>query len=267
MLREESPGSLAADQHVQRGSVDQPAQSSQFAALAIEENRQTANSWPWNVESAASLGTRRGYSPPAAAEHFVLHTIISFPYFPERMTAPFADADRAQMGRSHVFDPLRDQTDSSRAENVKPALAISVDKTGASLREETSQEFGDRTSGPARPRGIIDVFVKTCRRWRLGEDEQLLLLGYGSASDIVGKLVLAGTIQPRSRDEAARIRLVVEISLGLGILFGQSVEAENHWLRNPRTVLHDTSPLDFMLEGDMSHLSVVAGLVQEERGL
>ena len=65
----------------------------------------------------------------------------------------------------------------------------------------------------------------------------------------------------------ARIRLVVEISLGLGILFGQSIEAENHWLRTPHTALHDTSPLEFMLQGDMSRLSVIAGLVQEERGL
>jgi hypothetical protein len=60
---------------------------------------------------------------------------------------------------------------------------------------------------------------------------------------------------------------VLGISLGLGALFDDSEEGELLWLKEPRSALGGQSAIDFMLEGRMTNLMVVAHMVATERGL
>ena len=120
--------------------------------------------------------------------------------------------------------------------------------------------------GIARRRGIIDAFVKVCERWQLKQVEQTKLLGY-QPSDVVGRLLLAGGITPSSQDTRDRVGLVVGISLGLGALFDESVEAEVIWLNSERVELQGRSALEHMLQGRISNLFFVEQLVRLERGL
>lgn len=48
-------------------------------------------------------------------------------------------------------------------------------------------------------KGIVDAFVKTCQRWELDSDGQMILLGY-RPNDATGRRVLAGQWIPSSQD-------------------------------------------------------------------
>lgn len=114
--------------------------------------------------------------------------------------------------------------------------------------------------------GIYDAFVNTCQRWHLGSDEQAVLIGR-EPNDLLAKCVLDGQVVPWTRDIEERAGYVVAISLGLGALFDEHIEAERAWLNQPRTRFSDRTALEFMLEGSMINLWQVADLVAEERGL
>lgn len=118
----------------------------------------------------------------------------------------------------------------------------------------------------AKPERIIEAFINTCQRWKLEEDQKFVLLGL-SSTDSFGKLLLRGLVRLPSRDQESRIRHVLLISLGLEILFRNDIVAENAWLRCAHAGLDGSSPLDYMLTGDMVQLLTVAGIVKRDRGL
>ena len=150
---------------------------------------------------------------------------------------PIPDERNPQLGRAVVSDP-----------NVTPG------------------DFS-RNSGRRRPRGILDAYVKTCQRWNLGPDKQMILLGY-EPDDVFGLHMLSGHIlPPASKDFRDRISYILCIGLGLGTVFNEAVEAELNWLNRTRPELNDKSAFDHMLEGHMSNLFIVANLVEHERGL
>ncbi|MCY4531528.1 MAG: DUF2384 domain-containing protein [Gammaproteobacteria bacterium] len=122
------------------------------------------------------------------------------------------------------------------------------------------------TSEASRPRGVFDAFVNTCQRWRLGQEEQVVLLGRQPGDSLVYQL-LAGRIRVLSIDAEDRAGYIVVISLALGALFDENIEAENDWLRQPRAGLEGKTPLEHMLEGSMVHLLDVVQLTRRERGL
>ena len=74
-------------------------------------------------------------------------------------------------------------------------------------------------------------------------------------------------MSPLSIDVRDRVVYVVSISLGLGALFDESVDAENDWLNLPREGLNHESPLMYMLKGHMVNLMTVVEMVEHERGL
>ena len=122
------------------------------------------------------------------------------------------------------------------------------------------------TSDANRPRGVFDAFVNTCQRWRLSQDEQVVLLGRQPGDSLVYHL-FAGRIHSLSLDAEDRAGYIVVISLALGALFDENIEAENDWLRQPRAGLEDKTPLEHMLGGSMVHLLDVVQLTRRERGL
>ena len=48
-------------------------------------------------------------------------------------------------------------------------------------------------------KGIVGAFERTCRRWKLDSDGQMILLGY-RPTDVTGRCVLAGLWIPSSQD-------------------------------------------------------------------
>ncbi len=121
------------------------------------------------------------------------------------------------------------------------------------------REIGER-------QGVPKIFVDTCKRWGLGTDQQLILLGY-RPGDNTGKPVLQGRLRTLSRDAADRAGCVIAISVGLAILFGEDMAAEKRWLRRKRAALGGKSPLARMLDGDVKALIIVNGMIERERGI
>jgi hypothetical protein len=123
--------------------------------------------------------------------------------------------------------------------------------------------FSGRATQPGP--GMFDAFVKTCQRWRLEQPEQATLLGYKS-HEFLGQLLLRGYVPPRTQDVRDRIGYVMAITLGLGALFDENVDAEIGWLQTEHPFLKEP-PLAFMLRGRMKHLITVADIVRAERAL
>jgi hypothetical protein len=117
-----------------------------------------------------------------------------------------------------------------------------------------------------RPKGIIDAFVKTCQRWQLSEQQQLILLGYGG-NEFFGGQILRGLWFKTLQDVKDRTGYVLGISLGLGSIFNEVVEAELAWLNAPHKKLGGRTPMAVMLEGRMKDLMTVSALVADERAL
>jgi hypothetical protein len=116
-----------------------------------------------------------------------------------------------------------------------------------------------------RVRGLLEGFVKTCQRWRLEKGQQGTLLGWSDMASAEG--LLSGHYLNLSQDVKDRVGYVVGISVGLGTLFNESVDAEVAWLNRPHPKLHNRSPLAHILQGRMAQLIAVSALVDEERAL
>ena len=78
----------------------------------------------------------------------------------------------------------------------------------------------------------MKIVVETCQRWKSRPEDQVFLLGYESG-DSVGIQILKGRVRARSRDITDRSGYVIAISIGLGILYRENLDAENEWLRRP----------------------------------
>jgi hypothetical protein len=115
-------------------------------------------------------------------------------------------------------------------------------------------------------RGYLDAFVKTCQRWHLSLEQQIVLLGF-KGSEFLGRQLLTGRVLAPSQDAKDRTGYVLAISIGLGALFDEAEAAELAWLSVPRPALGGRSALEFMLQGRMSDVMKVAELVACERGL
>lgn len=168
------------------------------------------------------------------------------------------------LDRSRPLNVIWSNFDSTATGNWNMTSSLSVTKVASSfpVAHEVSQSFQESHE----PFGVPKVFIDTCRRWGLGLDEQLILLGF-ERGDSIGRHVLEGRVRTLSRDATARAGYVIAISVGLAILYGENIAAENRWLRRKRDALGGQSPLDLMLGGDMISLIDVNGMVERERGL
>jgi hypothetical protein len=112
--------------------------------------------------------------------------------------------------------------------------------------------------------GLMEVFVRICQRWRLSDEQQMILLGYPDAPIFYDQLKL-GRAPLLSQDAKDRVGYVLHISIGLGALYDDDEEAELAWLRRPRDELDKKSALEFMLHGKMTHLFAVSEVVLAAR--
>jgi hypothetical protein len=121
--------------------------------------------------------------------------------------------------------------------------------------------------GVLRRSAAIDAFINTCERWKLAENEKLILLGYGDDSAFLGNQILQGHMLATPQDARDRAGYLLAVSIGLGAIFNEQPDAERSWLTLPKSELNEKTPLDFMLEGRMENILAVLRLVEQERGL
>ena len=102
--------------------------------------------------------------------------------------------------------------------------------------------------------------------WQLPISGACALLGYGLQEQEAVQSILSGATGLRSRDARDRVASLVRIRTLLSGLF-RSVEKENEWLREPKELLGNKSPLDLMLEGSMEKLLTVRQFVEVMAGV
>src|SRR5947209_992001 len=104
-----------------------------------------------------------------------------------------------------------------------PAFA---ERTGTLLeRLRTQPQAIHPLQTPVVRRGLMDAFVKTCQRWRLSEQEQIILLGYRE-NEFLGAKLLNGRFLHPPQDVRDRAAYILSISVGLGAVFDESINAE-----------------------------------------
>jgi hypothetical protein len=114
--------------------------------------------------------------------------------------------------------------------------------------------------------GVMEAFVNTCQRWNLSDRQKLTLLGFAD-NPFLGRQILDSRMLVTPQDARDRVAHLLAISLGLGAIFNEVIDAERKWLNLPHYKLNDKMPLAFMLEGPMKNILMVLRLVEQERGL
>jgi hypothetical protein len=164
---------------------------------------------------------------------------------------------------------IQEQRASPISANTEPTISRLMHSQQASLTE-TYFIYTSAAREMPQPRvsrtGAMEAFVKTCQRWNLSESEQLTLLGY-AANPFLGSQILDSRMLATPQDATDRAAHVLAISIGLGTLFNEVIDAERKWLNLPNYKLDDKTPLAFMLEGPMRNMLMVLRLVEQERGL
>ena len=183
----------------------------------------------------------------------------------EPYNAGLEEAKLAQQNSLRIVELDRERQLRSKMPHQANSLVSEVARDSGMAKAEVVPLRAENADIAIR-RGIIDAFVKTCQRWQLSHEEQCRLLGY-QPSDVIGQLMLAGSIVPSSQDIRDRVGLVVGISLSLGALFDNVVKAEITWLNAQRDELNGKSALEHLLEGRIANLFFVEQLLRQERGL
>lgn len=119
---------------------------------------------------------------------------------------------------------------------------------------------------PRRLTGPAQFLVQLLDLWQLPISDACVLLGYDLQEREAVQLILSGATGLRSRDARDRVASLVRIRTLLSGLF-RSVEKENEWLREPKELLGNKSPLDLMLEGSMEKLLTVRQFVEVMAGV
>jgi uncharacterized protein (DUF2384 family) len=79
--------------------------------------------------------------------------------------------------------------------------------------------------------------------------------------------MMSGRYADLTQDVRDRVGYTIGISVGLGAVFDEAVQAELDWLHKPHPKLGSRTPLRVMLMGRMAQLITVSDLVAEERAL
>lgn len=123
---------------------------------------------------------------------------------------------------------------------------------------EESPHHG-RITGPVRfINRLLDV-------WRLEPEYACALLGFERSESAYVTHVLRGHATLQGRDAKDRIAHLFQIRRLLWALFRDET-VENEWLREPRAVLKDKTPMDLLMEGSMENLLLVREVVELTAG-
>ena len=118
---------------------------------------------------------------------------------------------------------------------------------------------------PVRLTGPVQFIVKLLGTWKLEPDKAAVLLGFEESGKDHVERILRGREPLSGRDAKDRIVHLFHIRRTLSALF-QDREVENEWLREPRSLFHDKSPMDLLLEGSMENLLLLREYVETMAG-
>lgn len=108
----------------------------------------------------------------------------------------------------------------------------------------------------------MEAFLEIARRWDLGTDEQITLLGTPGRSTFFKWKKEGGNFP---QDTAERLSHILAIWKALRILFTVDERAEQ-WMRRPNAMFDGQSALDVMLQGKMSDIFAVRQYLDAQRG-
>jgi Antitoxin Xre/MbcA/ParS C-terminal toxin-binding domain len=165
---------------------------------------------------------------------------------------------------------LQEQRASPISANTEPTIARLLHNPQLAFLAEPAFTFTSSTIELSQQHvsrhGVMEAFVNTCQRWNLSDREELTLLGYAD-NPFLGNQILDSRMLATPQDAKDRAAYVLAISVGLGAVFNEVIDAERKWLNLPNGNLNDKTPLAFMLEGRMANIVTVLRLVEQERGL
>lgn len=152
---------------------------------------------------------------------------------------------------------------------------LPADKVREIIRAQAKYSFADKSTKPGtdsvfklRATGQVKALLKLRELWELADDQMSILLGYqartGKASMTVENtwrdVAELRVPMDSSVDRVDRVRMLTKID---GLLYGLygNVEGPRKWLRHPVGEFNAT-PLDFMLQGSLRRLYIVADYLQ-----
>ena len=140
-----------------------------------------------------------------------------------------------------------------------------LSSTSVPVRIATPLRSGKTPQPPVRLTGPVQFIVKLLDTWKLEPDKAAVLLGFEEFGSDHVKRILSGLEPLYGRDAKDRVVHLIHIRGTLSALF-QDREVENEWLREPRSLLHDKSPMDLLLEGSMENLLLLREYVETMAG-
>ena len=109
----------------------------------------------------------------------------------------------------------------------------------------------------------LAVFFNIMNAWQVKAKEQIVLLGSPAESTFYNWK--KGKVVNLSQDTLERISYILGIYKALGILFPSRTQADA-WPKKPNKAFNDMSALEFMLKGNMIHLSDMRRYLDAQRG-
>ena len=162
---------------------------------------------------------------------------------------------RRNVTKSNVVQVIFRGSDPQKP-NVKSGSPLSQKK----LRQQIQALPPNRRSGP------IQVIHKLLEFWKLDSSDATGLLGFEENEFVYVELLLEGREHLRGRDVKERISNLLYIRRSLSLFF-QNIEVENEWLREPRAMLNEQTPMSMLLGGSMDDLLWVREYVDRVTGL
>ncbi len=171
----------------------------------------------------------------------------------------------------HSLEAARLQQDINRvfAQHREYPQALLGELRETSLLAAAGGSVGIGIASSPLPRSkpdLIDGFAKLADRWELNQNQQLTLLGLAD-NPALGRIIIAGTIEPPFRDIQDRVALLLGISISLGEMYDDDRDAELKWLHTPFDGLGRSTPMDLILKGPMVQLVEVHNFLRFLRSL
>ena len=129
----------------------------------------------------------------------------------------------------------------------------------------TPPQSRETPRSPVRLTGPVQFIVKLLDTWKLEPDKAAVLLGFEESGKYHVERILSGREPLYGRDAKDRVVHLLHVRGTLSALF-QDREVENEWLREPRSLLRDKSPMDLLLEGSMENLLLLREYVETMAG-
>ena len=132
-------------------------------------------------------------------------------------------------------------------------------------RQAIAHELEDTTRPRVRLAGPVQFILKLLETWKLERDKAAVLLGFEESDGDRVERILSGSEPLSGRDTKDRVVHLLHVRKTLSALF-RNREVENEWLREPRSLLSEQSPMDLLLEGSMENLLLVREYVETMAG-